>query len=223
MLLEPAAGRWPDHEQADRLALAVGVLAHCAQRSSDPGWETLGGTLTALAQSLAAAGGDPLPGDLVPMQAFGPRGPLVVVPWEGPARPRIRAELVPAAVAPAVVLRDPPPRGSRTLPVAALALMLALAADADADGRLALALVTEGILGWYRESHRLHPDPPGRRLRADPRRRPALRGRPPGAARPALIVSEMASFPGCLTGCRPFPRRPPASPLQAFSSPATPQ
>jgi hypothetical protein len=157
VLLEPAAGRWPDHEPADRLALAVGVLAHCAQRSSDPGWETFGGTLTALAQSLAAAGAEPLPGDLVPMQAFGPRGSLAVVPWEGPARPRIRAALVPAAVAPAVVLRDPPPRGSRTLPVAALALMLALAADADADGRLALALATEGILGWYRESHRLTP------------------------------------------------------------------
>ena len=89
------------------------------------------------------------------MEALGSRGLLGVVPWEGPGRPRIRAELTAAAVAPVVVLRDPPPRGGRTLPVAALALMVALGADADADARLALALAIEGLLGWYQQSHRL--------------------------------------------------------------------
>ena len=39
--------------------------------------------------------------------------------------------------------------------VAALAVLVALAVDADVDGRLALALSVEGLVGWYRESHRL--------------------------------------------------------------------
>jgi hypothetical protein len=157
VLLEPAAGRWPVHEAADRLALAVGVLAHAVQRSSDPGWEALRAAVAPLARGLVAAGAEPLAGDLVPMEAFGARGWLTVVPWEGRGRSGLRAELVTAAVAPAVVLRDPPARGGRAMPLAALALMLALAADADPDGRLALALAAEGVVNWYRESHRLTP------------------------------------------------------------------
>ncbi|MDX6647135.1 MAG: hypothetical protein QOK40_2862 [Miltoncostaeaceae bacterium] len=155
VLLEPMAGRWPEHEPGDRLALAAGVLAHSAQRSTDAGWATLAAALGAVARGLVAAAGGPLPGDLVPMEALGGRGLLAVVPWEGPGRPRIRAELVSAAVEATVVLRDPPPKGGRTLPVAALALMVALGADADADARLALALAIEGLLGWYQQSHRL--------------------------------------------------------------------
>jgi hypothetical protein len=133
----------------------VGLLANVAQRSTDTGWAALAAALNQVARGLAAAGDGPLPGDLVPLEHLGSRGLLAVVPWEGPGRPRIRAELTPAAVAPTVVLKDPPPRGGRTLPVAALALIVALGADSGADGRIALALALEGLLGWYQESHRL--------------------------------------------------------------------
>jgi len=155
VLLEPAAGRWPDHEPSDRLAIAVGVLAHLAQRSDGAGWAAASGLLEQVARALAAAEDGPLPGDLVPLEPLGLRGVLAVVDWAGPGRPTVRAELTAAAVAPAVVLRDPPPRGGPTLPAAALALLVALAASSGAADRLALAFAVEGVLGWYRHSHRL--------------------------------------------------------------------
>ena len=97
VLLDPAPGRWPAHEEADRLALGVGACALAAGRTPDGRWEALRELLVEAARGLAAAGEDPLPGDLVRLDALGTPGALAVVPWDGRGGAVVAAELVRAA------------------------------------------------------------------------------------------------------------------------------
>jgi hypothetical protein len=154
VLLEPGAGRWPEHERADRLRLGVGMAALATNRMAERWWEHFRAGLVAFATGVARAEGD-LPADLVSLEGISTHGPLVVVPWDGPGRSELTAELRAAPVGPVAALGGDVVKSGPGLPTGALALLVALAVDADADGRLALALSIEGLVGWYGESHRL--------------------------------------------------------------------
>ena len=153
VLLHPSAGRWPEHETADRLALGLGLIALAAQGSPDARWEAFRSTLTSLATRIATAEG-PLPGDLAPLERFGVPGALAVVAWEGPGLARLETHLLATRGGPVPVLAEQPREAGPHKEVASLAILIALAADADPD-RLTLALGIEGVLAWYRESDRL--------------------------------------------------------------------
>jgi hypothetical protein len=154
VLLDPAQGRWPAHEASDRLRLGAGLAASAAGRVPERHWEPFRAALVDLARAVAGTSGA-LPGDVVRLDGFGLDGGLAVVPWEGHGRVEVVLALCASSVGPVPVLERAGPRESPVPAVAALALLTALAVDADADGRLVLALAVEGIVGWYRESHRL--------------------------------------------------------------------
>ncbi len=154
VLLHPAPERWPAHESADRLALALGLVALAASGSAEPRWEAFRDVLARVASGIAAAGPGPLPGDLAPLERLGVPGVLAVVPWEGPGRACVGADLLETHGGLVPRLADDPGEPGPLKEIAALALLVALAADSDPD-RLTLALGVEGILAWYRESDRL--------------------------------------------------------------------
>ena len=154
VLLEPAQDRWPEHERSDRLRLGLGMASVTTNRLAERWWEAYRAGLIELASAIAKETG-PLPGGLVGLDGLTPRGPLVVVPWEGPGRGEVACELRDARVGPVPALSGDVVGVGAGLAVAALALLLALAVDADGDGRLALALSVEGLVAWYGESHRL--------------------------------------------------------------------
>jgi hypothetical protein len=154
VVLEPADGRWPEHERGDRLRLAVGLAALAANRIARRWWDPFREALATAGGTVAATEGA-LPAGIIDLSPLGGRGPLAVVPWEGPGRHEVVAELTRAPVGPVPVLRRGGDRVAPTAAIGALALVLAVAVDADAEGRLALGLALEGVVGWYRESHRL--------------------------------------------------------------------
>lgn len=156
MLLHPAAGRWPAHEGADRLALGLGMIALAAHGLTPARWEAFRDTLAPLARGVAATPAGPLPGDLAPLDRLGVPGQLAVVAWEGPGRVRVEEHLLETRGGLVPRLEDQPDEAGPLKEIAALTLLIALAADADGE-RLALALGIEGVLAWYRESDRLSP------------------------------------------------------------------
>ena len=153
MLLHPAAGRWPAHESADRLALGLGLITLAASGTAEQRWVAFRAILAGLATSIAGAVG-PLAGDLVGLERLGVPGDLAVVAWEGPGRERLEAHLLKTRGGLVPRLAEHPQEAGPFKEIASLALLLALASDADPD-RLTLALGIEGVLAWYRESDRL--------------------------------------------------------------------
>ena len=156
-MLHPGQGRWPEHEAADRLALGVGAAALGAFSSSERRWGAYRDALARAATEIAAAGEDPLPGDLVPLEGLGVPGTLAVVPWEGPGRARLVVELLGARGGVVPKVAEAPGTSGPAREIAALTLLVALAADAGAEPRLALALGVEGVVAWFRESDRRAP------------------------------------------------------------------
>ena len=154
VLLEPAPGRWPEHERSDRLRLGVGMAATATNRMAERWWEPFRDSLVTFATRVATAEGE-LPADLISLDGIAAKGPLAVIPWDGPGRSELTVELRSAPVGPVAVLVGDVVKSGPGLPTGALALLVALAVDADREGRLALALSVEGLVGWYRESHRL--------------------------------------------------------------------
>jgi hypothetical protein len=154
VLVEPASGRWPEHGAADRMALAAGVAALAASGCSDVEWNAARSALGRLAAGVARCLEGPLPGGLASLEGLG-GGWLAVEPWSEPPRPPlVTAEIVRTMGGLVPVLRGSPAAGGPVV-VATLALVTALAADGDADERLRLALVLEGVLGWYTDTHRM--------------------------------------------------------------------
>jgi hypothetical protein len=153
-MLHPATGRWPEHEGADRLALGVGMAALGAYQSPEARWTAYREALARVATGMVAAGPEPLPGDLVPLDGLGVPGMLAVVAWEGPGRARVEAELLAPRGGLVPRLADAPAASGPGREIAALALLVALAVDGDADARLALGLGVEGVVAWFRESDR---------------------------------------------------------------------
>jgi hypothetical protein len=153
--LHPADGRWPEHEDADRLALGVGMAALGAYHSTDARWEAYREALARAATGFAGAGSEPLPGDLVPLERLGVGGALAVVAWDGPGAARVEAELLRTRGGLVPRISDAPTTAGPAKEIAALALLVALAADADAEARLGLAFGVEGVVVWFRESDRL--------------------------------------------------------------------
>ncbi len=155
--LQPAAGRWPQHEADDRQEVGVGLAALPASKLPGSLWDAYRDALRAFAMRVADADEGTLPGDLVSLDGFGRRAVLSVVPWDGPGMTMVSADVVHSSAGPVPRLRSRDKGTGPSGAIAALALAIALAADADRRGRLALALGIEGLLAWYRESHRASP------------------------------------------------------------------
>jgi hypothetical protein len=153
VLLDPAPGRWPEHEPADRLALGIGLAALAAGTSPNARWPAFREALVALARRLAAAAPGALPADLADLGGLGAPGALRVVPWEGEGRARIQVQLHESVGGPVPVMGDRPRESGPFAEVASLALLIALAVDREED-RLALALGVEGVVAWFRDSDR---------------------------------------------------------------------
>jgi hypothetical protein len=153
-MLHPAEGRWPVHEAADRLALGVGMAALPVHGSSEARWSAYREALVGVASGIVAAGGEPLPGDLVPLERLGVPGTLAVVAWEGPGAARVEAQLLLPRGGLVPRLADAPGTAGPAKEIAALTLLVALAVDGDAEARLALGLGVEGVVAWFRESDR---------------------------------------------------------------------
>ena len=73
-MLHPAAGRWPGHERADRLALGIGAAALGAYQSSEDRWTAYREALTRASTGIVEAGAEPLPGGLVALDGLGVPG-----------------------------------------------------------------------------------------------------------------------------------------------------
>lgn len=155
-MLHPAPGRWPEHERADRLGLGIGLVCLASGHSADARWEAYRETLVSVAGTLARAAEGPLPGGLVDLGRLGVAGDLAVVPWEGPGRARVEAQLLSSRAGPVPLLSGHPDESGPFTEVASLALLVALAVDSEQD-RLPLALGVEGALAWFRESDRRAP------------------------------------------------------------------
>jgi hypothetical protein len=153
-LLEPARGRWPHSERADRIAVGLGTAALAVRHGAPSRAEALEEEMVRLAKGVAAAVEGPLPGGLVVLDRLGPGGLLMVVPWEGPGRLRVVTDVVGSARGLVPRLVDRPAEAGPALEIAALALLIAVAVDLEGD-RLALAFGIEGLLAWYREADRL--------------------------------------------------------------------
>ena len=180
--LHPADGRWPEHEEGDRLEVGVGAAAAAIRRAPQPRWIAYRDVLVALAARLARVEPGPLPGGLVRLDALGPPGTLDVVPWEGEGRARVDFDLTssPGGVVPGVPVR--PEEAGPAVEIASLALLIALAADDD-PVRLPLAFGLEGLMAWHRESDRAAPARDALRFalaHADGRLREVGRSLPPG-------------------------------------------
>ena len=156
-LLHPGDGRWPEHEARDRLMVGVGLAALAAFRMTELRWMPYRDALATLATRLARTEPGPLPGDLAPLDGLGQSGLLSLVPWEGPGRENVEAEIVPTHAGPVPRMSKEPESAGPVKEIAAVALLVALAADAGPDDRLALALGIEGLLSWFRESDRGFP------------------------------------------------------------------
>ncbi len=152
--LLPAAGRWPEHERADRLALGLGLVCLAPARTPIGWWDSYRTSLRKLAIGISEAQERPLRGDLVSLEPFGRRDALEVVPWRGSTPGAVRADVVSTRAGLVPRLRSRHKEPGPAIAVSAMGLVIALAADADRDGRLALALGIEGTLAWYRESDR---------------------------------------------------------------------
>jgi hypothetical protein len=153
--LHPADGRWPERELADRIAVGIGLAALASFSLPAERWEPYRACLAGVASRVASGGDGPLRGDLAPLDALGIPGPLAVVPWEGPGRVGVAAEVLASRGGLVPRMAGEAGAAGPARQVAALALLVALAADADREGRLGLALAVEGLLAWFRESDRL--------------------------------------------------------------------
>lgn len=143
-------GHSPESRDHDRLVLACGMVA-CAVREAPPSRERgVRSCLIELAQGVAAPGDGPLPLALVYLGPLGIAEFLQVIPWDGPGRGIVAAEVL-AARDGRFTPRVPttPAFAGPTVEVAALAVVAHLAAEGGRPDRLALALAIEGVLDWY--------------------------------------------------------------------------
>lgn len=135
----PAAGRWPEHETADRMVLCAGLAALTLEHVEAAGDETVANYIRTAANLLAR--GAP---------ARGAMSELVRRPAgaRNAAAPRpVRLELR-RSVLGAVPRLKGSRHGPGTLLHAALAIVSTTFDDARDDERLAMALVLEGVLAW---------------------------------------------------------------------------
>ena len=145
--ITPADGRWPGHEDSDRLVVPLGLAAIALARAQDDAIGTVREQLRRAAGAIADADlADERPATLL----IAVSGLRDADPSEAGAS-RITMRLVRSPVGPV------PTTGRRGHPApllagaASAALAVALAPSAP-EIRLAAALSLEGLLGWYREA-----------------------------------------------------------------------
>lgn len=143
--IEPAPGRWPEHEAADRISLPVGLAGLALARAEAAAAARVRARLMALGLAIAAEPGDgDDPGDWTRTVAG-----ATLVPSEGPGDPRIVVQTVRSAVGPVPTLGRALP-SSLALSAAAAAAAAACLEGRSLNARLGAALAVEGLLGWYR-------------------------------------------------------------------------
>jgi len=143
--LEPAPGRWPEHEGTDRLVVPLGIAALALARAE----ESVMGHVQDRLRHAASAICDPT------LAAEGPSTLSVAVSGraigapDGPRSLRIASKLVRSLLGPipSIGLSS---YGSLSLADAAAAALAMALAPAGMDVRLSAALSLEGLLGWYR-------------------------------------------------------------------------
>lgn len=145
--LEPAAGRWPEHETSDRLTLGASMVASALCRVAEPLLPGFRGGVKRIALSLARSG----PGEPGDEPDEHPDAWPRLVDWDEPGRPRMTLELARSSIGPVPRLGHRP-WSSSELSLASFALVECVSQGTDRDERLSLALTLEGVLGWYRDS-----------------------------------------------------------------------
>lgn len=138
--IEPAPGRWPEHEGADRISLPVALAGLALARAEAAAASRVRARLMALGLAIAAE-----PGDGWTRAVAG----ATLVPGEGPGDPRIVVQTVRSAVGPVPTLGRALP-SSLALSAASAAAAAACLEGRDHNARLGAALAVEGLLGWYR-------------------------------------------------------------------------
>lgn len=145
--ITPAGGRWPGHEEADRLVVPLGLAAIALARAQD---HAIGPVREHLRQAAAAIVDADLADELPATLLIAVSG-LHHADAGGPGVTRIVVKLVRSPVGPVPTMN----RQGHAAPVlvrAAAAVLAVALTPCDADIRLAAALSLEGLLGWYREA-----------------------------------------------------------------------
>lgn len=145
--IAPQEGRWPEHEDADRLVVPLGLAAIALARAPD---ESIGPVREQLRQAAGAIVDADLAGELPATLQIAVSGLRVADPG-APGATRIVVRLVRSAVGPIPTLGRGAPAAPLLAGASAAALAVALA-PAGAAIRLAAGLSLEGLLGWYREA-----------------------------------------------------------------------
>lgn len=143
--IDPARGRWPEHEGSDRLVVPLGIAALALARAEDP----VMGHVRDRLRHAAGAICDPALAAEDPSTFSAAVSGRAMEAADGPRSLRIVAKLVRSGLGPipSIGLSS---YGSLSLAdAAAVALAVALA-PVGMDVRLSAALSLEGLLGWYR-------------------------------------------------------------------------
>ncbi len=182
----PRGGGSGRGEAADRLDLILGLMAWTVHRMHEDHGPAFGDAVSRLASAIADTADGMIPDDIVRAQVRGGQTTEVqLTEWpSGRGGTRVRINLERSAVGPVGILKSPP-RSPQVLGLAALVAGAWGARQEDAHGRLALALAMEGLLGWYREAHRMTPPRQAveaGRTHAMDRLQAAGRGLPPALA-----------------------------------------
>ena len=141
--------------------------------------------------------------------AWARRACSAVVPWEGPGRENVEAEIVPTHAGPVPRMSKEPESAGPVKEIAALALLVALAADAGPDDRLrARARHRGAALAGSASPTGAFPSRERPGLRARPRGRPAeaRAGRPQPACRSSRDLNQAVA--GTCATVTPIPDAP---------------
>ncbi len=148
------SGRPPE---ADRLDLALGLLAWGVHRTHEDEVRMVADRMRELATAVAASNDGRVPEGTVRV-ATRTQGlvPVELTTWvDDPGLTHVRAEISHSAVGPVPLIKGSPASGMLVL--AGLCAVMDEAERCDADGRLALALALEGLIAWYAKAHRMTP------------------------------------------------------------------
>ena len=143
---------------ADRLDLALGLMAWTVHRMHEDHGPAFGEAVRRLAAEIADSPDGTVTAGSVRASVRGGRSlDVQFTDWpRGRGGTRIRIDLVRSAVGPVTVLRHTG-ASPQVLGLAALVAAAWACSQEDAHGRLALALAMEGLLAWYREAHHMTP------------------------------------------------------------------
>ena len=156
--LLPVAGRDAGDAAGDPILMGMGMAAVIGHEMPEVRRAGMWECLVEAASGIAALPDGEEPVRIVHLGPLGVREYLEVVPWGGPGRGRVAADVVAGragARLPRITAR--PAFAGPSAEIATLAVVCHVAAAAGPDERLGLALGLEGVIAWYREAHSMSP------------------------------------------------------------------